>query len=152
MIKLVQKEAEVKPWTVVISGDTWQDTVTAVNKVTEDELQLGSKYFDSLLAVKAFYDKGFMNNGDMEDNEYKLADNIRETFGVEIAFDDEDDFIDEMTELLCGILPSYFNCDGPDYPYRDLDVDIYDGEGNKYRLEYSNEDVVRALKNLGLVK
>ena len=41
MIKLVQKDVEAKPWTVVISGDTWQDSVTDVNKATEDELQLG---------------------------------------------------------------------------------------------------------------
>ena len=152
MIKLVQKETEVKPWTVVISGETWRDTVTTVDKVTEDELQLGNKYFDSLLAVKAFYDKGFMDKGDMEDNEYELADNIRETFDVEIAFDDEDDFIDEMNELLLGTLPSYFNGDGSDYPYRELDVDIYDGEGQKYGLEYDDDDVVTALKNLKWVK
>lgn len=152
MIKLVQKETEVKPWTVVISGETWQDTVTTVDKVTEDELQLGNAYFDLLLAIKAFYDKGFMNNGDMEDNENELADNIRETFDVEIAFDDDYDFCDEMAEFLCSMLPSYFNGDGSDYPYRDLDVDIYDGEGKKFGLEYDDDDVVTALKNLKWVK
>lgn len=152
MIKLVQKEAEVKPWTVVISGDTWQDTVTSVDKVNEDELQLGNSYFDLLLAIKAFYDKGFMNNGNMEDNENELADNIRETFDVEIAFDDEYDFRDEVNDSFYDMLPKYFNGDGLDYPCRDLDVDIYDGEGQKYGLEYDDEDVVTALKNLKWVK
>lgn len=152
MIKLVQKEVEVKPWTVVISGDTWRDSVTSVDKVTEDELQTGNSYFDLLLAIKAFYDKGFMNNGNMEDNEEELADNIRETFDVEIAFDDEYDFIDEVHEFLYDMLPNYFNGDDLDYPCRDLDVDIYDGEGKKYGLEYDDEDVVTALKNLKWVK
>lgn len=152
MIKLVQKEAEVKPLTVVISGETWQDTVSKTDKVTNDELQTGNSYFDLLLAIKAFYDKGFMNNGNMEDNEEELADNIRETFNVEIAFDDEDDFIDEVHEFLYDMLPNYFNGDGSDYPCRDLDVDIYDGEGKKFGLEYDDEDVVTALKNLKWVK
>lgn len=152
MIKLVQKEAEAKPWTVVISGETWQDTVSKTDKVNEADLQLGNSYFDLLLAIKAFYDKGFMNNGNIEDNEGELAYNIRETFGIEIAFDDEDDFIDEVNDFLYDMLPKYFNGDGSDYPFRDLDVDIYDGEGKKYGFEYDDEDVVTALKNLELVK
>lgn len=152
MIKLVQKEVEAKPWTVVISGETWQDDVTTMDKVTGDELRVGNTYFDLLLAIKAFYDKGFMDNGDMEDNTAELVDNIYETFGVEIAFDDEDNFIDEFTDIMYDMLPKYFNGDGSDYPCRKLDVDIYDGEGQKYELEYDDEDVVTALKNLKWVK
>lgn len=152
MIKLVQKDVEVKPWTVVISGDTWQDSVTSVTEVAEDELQLGNEYFDQLLVLKAFYDKGFMDNGDMEDNEYELQDNLIDVYDVEIAFDDEDDFVVSIDELLYATLPKYFNGDGFDYPRRKLYVDIYDGEGHKYELEYDDEDVVTALKNLELVK
>ena len=152
MIKLVQKEVEVKPWTVVISGETWQDDVTTVDKITGDELRVGNEYFDQLLVLKSFYDKGFMNNGDMEDNEGELADNIRETFDVEIAFDDEDDFINELNNFMYDMLPKYFEGDGLAYPRRKLNVDIYDGEGQKYGLEYGDEDVVTALKNLELVK
>ena len=152
MIKLVQKEIEAKPWTVVISGETWQDEVTAVDKVTGDELQVGNVYFDALLVLKAFYDKGFMDNGNMEDNEWKLQDNLIDTFDVEIDSDDEYDFVDTIDELLWATLPKYFNGDGSDYPCRKLNVDIYDGEGQKYELEYDDEDVVTALKNLELVK
>lgn len=152
MIKLVQKEVEAKPWTVVISGETWQDDVTTVDKVTEDELQLGNEYFDALLVLKAFYDKGFMNNGNMDDNEWKLQDNLIDTYDVEIDADDEYDFLEAIDELLYATLPKYFNGDGSDYPYRKLNVDIYDGEGQKYGLEYDDEDVVTALKNLELVK
>ena len=152
MIKLVQKEIEAKPWTVVISGETWQDEVTAVDKVIGDELQVGNAYFDALLVLKAFYDKGFMDNGNMEDNEWKLQDNLIDTFDVEIDSDDEYDFVDTIDELLWATLPKYFNGDGSDYPCRKLNVDIYDGEGQKYELEYDDEDVVTALKNLELVK
>ena len=124
MIKLVQKEVEAKPWTVVISGATWQDDVTAIDKVTGDELRVGNEYFDTLLVLKAFYDKGFMDNGNMDANEWKLQDNLIETFGVEIAFDDDDDFVDAIDELLWATLPKYFNGDGSDYPCRKLNVDI----------------------------
>lgn len=152
MIKLVQKEVEAKPWTVVISGETWQDDVTTVDKVNGDELRVGNEYFDTLLVLKAFYDKGFMDNGNMEDNEWKLQDNLMDTFDVEIAFDDEYDFIDEVNDFFYDMLPKYFNGDGLDYPYRKLNVDIYDGEGQKYALDYNNNDVTRALKNLKLAK
>ena len=152
MIKLVQKEAEVKPWTVVISGDTWRYTVTAVDKVTEDELQLGNEYFDAVLVFKAFYDKGFMDSGDMEDNEWKLQDNLIDTFDIEIDADDEEDFVNTIDELLWATLPHYYNGDGNDYPYKKLDVDIYDSEGRKFELRYNDNDVVTALKNLELVK
>ena len=152
MIKLVQKEVEAKPWTVVISGETWQDDVTAVNKVTGDELRVGNKYFDQLLVLKAFYDKGFMDKGNMEDNEWGLQDNLIDTYDVEINFDFEDEFVESIDELLYYTLPKYYNGDGNDYPCRKLNVDIYDGEGQKYGLEYDDEDVVTALKNLELVK
>ena len=152
MIKLVQKEVETKPWTVVISGETWQDDVTTVNKVTGDELRIGNKYFDQLLVLKAFYDKGFMDKGNMEDNEWGLQDNLIDTYDVEINFDFEDEFVDEIDELLWATLPKYYNGDGSDYPCCKLNVDIYDGEGQKYGLEYDDEDVVTALKNLELVK
>ena len=152
MIKLVQKEIEAKPWTVVISGETWQDEVTTVDKVTGDELRVGNEYFDTLLVLKAFYDKGFMDNGNMEDNEWKLQDNLIDTFDIEIDADDEEDFVNTIDELLWATLPKYFNGDGSDYPCRKLNVDIYDGEGQKYGLEYDDEDVVTAIKNLELVK
>lgn len=152
MIKLVQKEVEAKPWTVVISGETWQDEVTTVDKVTEDELKLGNTYFDTLLVFKAFYDKGFMDNGNMEDNEWKLQDYLINTFDVDINFDFEDNFVESIDELLWATLPKYFNGDGNDYPCRKLNVDIYDGEGQKFGLEYDDEDVVTALKNLEWVK
>ena len=152
MIKLVQKEVEAKPWTVVISGETWQDEVTAVDKVTGDELRVGNEYFEALLVLKAFYDKGFMDNGDMDANEWELQDKLIDAYDVEIAFDDEADFVDSIAELLYATLPKYFNGDDLDYPRRKLNVDIYDGEGQKYELEYDDEDVVTALKNLELVK
>lgn len=152
MLRLVQPATKSPLWTVVISGDTWQDEVSKTDKVTEADLQLGSKYLDKLIALKAFYDNYFMDHGNMDYNMDDLPKGICNTFDVEPNFDDKWEFRGALYDLVDDNLPSYFDGNDSAYPYRDLDVDIYDGEGNKYELSYNNNDVARALKNLGLVK
>ena len=152
MLRLVQPVTKSPLWTVVVSGETWQDTVSKTDKVTDADLQPGSKYFDKLVVLKAFYDKHFMEHGNMDCNMDKLPDNIRNTFDVESNFSKEWEFREALYDLISVNLPSYFDGYDSAYPWDSLKVDIYDGEGNKYELSYNNNDVVRALKNLGLVK
>lgn len=152
MIKLEKIKNESKPWLVIISGKTCQDYLSKTDKVTEANMQSGSKYLDKLIVFKAFYDKGFMDQGDMDSNLYELQENLYNTFNVEVDFDDEYDFIEAVNDILIDTIPGYLNGDDIDYPYNSIDVNIYDGEGNEYGLEYSDEDVVTALENLELVK
>lgn len=152
MLRLVEPVTKSPLWTVVISGDTWQDTVSKTDKVTEADLQPGSEYLDKLIVLKALYDNYFMDNARMDYNLDDLPDRICNTFDVESNFDEEWEFRGALSELFDDNLPNYFDGNDTDYPYQCLEIDIYDGEGNKYALDYNNNDVIRALKNLKLAK
>ena len=143
MIRLTKKETYYKLWTVKISGETWRDPLSKTEKVSESEMQPGGEYLDKLIILKSIYDKGFMNGAYMYDNLKKLEDNMLDTFGVEIIEDD-------VHDLIYDNIPYYDIGSEPDFVYGNIDIEIKDGDGNSYSLDFDNEDVVEALKRLEL--
>lgn len=152
MAKLVKEEVEAKPWTVVIHGNTWQGQVNKTYHVARNEIQPEAEFFKALVLVKAFYDYEFMDDKVMDVNINRIVRNFANTLNVELVFD-----VRQLREFIHKTIPYYTVAHvmggyTEEYPTYKITIDIKDGKGNKYGLNYDENDVIDALRTYKLVK
>jgi hypothetical protein len=152
MAGLIKIKRELKPWTVVISGNTWQGQVSKTYHVTRKELQPEAEFFKALVLVKALYDYEFMDDEVMDVNVNRIVRNFADTLNAELAFD-----VRHLREFIHKTIPYYTvaNVIGgytEEYPTYNITIDIKDGKGQKYDLNYDENDVIDALKTFKLAK
>lgn len=152
MAKLVKEEVKAKPWTVTINGNTWQGQVNKTYHVARNEMQPEAEFFKALILVKAFYDYEFMDDEVMDVNINRIVRNLADTLDVELAFD-----VRHLREFIHKTIPYYTVAHvmggyTEEYPTYNITIDIKDGKGNKYDLNYDENDVIDALKTFKLVK
>lgn len=152
MAGLTKIKRELKPWTVVISGNTWQGQVSKTYHVTRKELQPEAEFFKALILVKAFYDYELMDDEVMDVNINRIVRNLADTLNAELAFD-----VRHLREFIHKTIPYYTVAHvmggyTEEYPSYNITIDIKDGKGNKYDLNYDEKDVIDALKTFKLAK
>lgn len=152
MAGLTKIKRELKPWTVVISGNTWQGQVSKTYHVTRKELQPEAEFFKALVLVKAFYDYELMDDEIMDVNITRIARNLGNKLNVELAFDAR-----HLREFIHKTIPYYTVAHvmggyTEEYPTYNITIDIKDGKGQKYDLNYDENDVIDALKTFKLAK
>ena len=157
MAELVKIKTTVKPWTVTISGNTWQGYVSKTRYVARKELQPDSEFFKALVLVKAFYDYELMDNEYMDSNITHIARNLADTFNVEPILEVDVMIETHLREFIHKFIPYYsvaHVCGGytEEYPTYNIIIDILDNKGNKYDLNYDEVDVIDALKTFKFVK
>ena len=152
MAGLIKIKRELKPWTVVISGNTWQGQVSKTYHVTRKELQPEAEFFKALVLVKALYDYEFMDDEVMDVNINRIARNLADTLNAELAFDVRHlrEFIHKTISYytVAHVMGGYTE----EYPTYNITIDIKDGKGQKYDLNYGENDVIDALKTFKLAK
>lgn len=152
MAGLIKIKRELKPWTVVISGNTWQGQVSKTYHVTRKELQPEAEFFKVLVLVKAFYDYELMDDEVMDVNINRIVRNLADTLNAELAFD-----VRHLREFIHKTIPYYTVAHvmggyTEEYPTYNITIDIKDGKGQKYDLNYDENDVIDALKTFKLTK
>lgn len=152
MAGLIKIKRELKPWTVVISGNTWQGQVSKTYHVTHGELQPEAEFFKALVLVKALYDYEFMDDEVMDVNINRIVRNLADTLNAELAFD-----VRHLREFIHKTIPYYTVAHvmggyTEEYPTYNITIDIKDGKGQKYDLNYDENDVIDALKTFKLAK
>lgn len=152
MAGLIKIKRELKPWTVVISGNTWQGQVSKTYHVTRKELQPEAEFFKALVLVKALYDYEFMDDEVMDVNINRIVRNLADTLNAELAFD-----VRHLREFIHKTIPYYTVAHvmggyTEEYPTYNITIDIKDGKGQKYDLNYDENDVIDALKTFKLAK
>lgn len=152
MVKLVKEEVEAKPWTVVIHGNTWQGQVSKTYHVARNEMQPEAEFFKALILVKAFYDYELMDDEVMDVNINRIVRNLADTLKVELVFD-----VRYLREFIHKTIPYYTVAHvmggySEEYPTYNITIDIKDGKGQKYDLNYDDADVIDALKTFKLAK
>lgn len=151
LIEIIEDKCEDK-WSVTIQGATWEGFASETDHITSDKMQPDSGYFKGLILVEALYHCGFMDNDDMSYNIRHLAKNVARRFNLTPYFEDEDDMYNTAHDFVCEWIPYEDNGYGRDYPYGDIYIDIKDGKGKKYDLDYTEADVIDALKAYKLAK
>ena len=156
LIKTIEDKCEDKctnKWSVTIQGTTWSGFASETDHVTNDKMQPDSGYFKGLILVEAFYHYGFMDNDNMDYNISRLANNIARRFNLTPYFEDRDDMYNTAHDFVCEWIPYTDNGYSRDYPCDDgIDIDIKDSKGKKYELDYTENDVIDALKIYKLAK
>ena len=152
MAGLTKIKATLKPWTVVISGNTWQGQVSKTYHVTRKELQSKAEFFKALVLVKALYDYELMDDEVMDVNINRIVRNLADTLNVELAFD-----VRHLREFIHKTIPYYTvaHVTGgytEEYPSYKITIDIKDGNGTRYELDYNEADVIDAIKTYELAK
>lgn len=152
MAGLIKIKRELKPWTVVISGNTWQGQVSKTYHVTRKELQPEAEFFKALILVKAFYDYELMDDEVMDVNINRIVRNLADTLNAELAFD-----VRHLREFIHKTIPYYTVAHvmggyTEEYPTYNITIDIKDGKGISYELDYDDADVIDALKTFKLAK
>lgn len=152
MAGLTKIKRELKPWTVVISGNTWQGQVSKTYHVTRKELQPEAEFFKALVLVKALYDYELMDDEVMDVNINRIVRNFADTLNAELAFD-----VRHLREFIHKTIPYYTVAHvmggyTKEYPTYNITIDIKDGKGQKYDLNYDENDVIDALKTFKLAK
>lgn len=152
MAGLTKIKATLKPWTVVISGNTWQGQVSETYHVARNEMQPKAEFFKALILVKAFYDYELMDDEVMDVNVNRIVRNFADTLNVELAFN-----VRHLREFIHKTIPYYTVAHvmggyTEEYPTYKITIDIKDGKGNKYGLNYDENDVIDALKTFKLAK
>lgn len=152
MAGLTKIKATLKPWTVVISGNTWQGQVSKTFYVTRGELQSKAEFFKALVLVKALYDYELMDDEVMDVNINRIVRNLADTLNAELAFD-----VRHLREFIHKTIPYYTVAHvmggyTEEYPTYNITIDIKDGKGQKYDLNYDENDVIDALKTFKLAK
>lgn len=152
MAELTKIKRELKPWTVVIHGNTWQGQVSKTFHVTRDELQSKAEFFKALVLVKTFYDYEFMDDEIMDVNVNRIVRNFADTLNVELAFN-----VRHLREFIHKTIPYYTVAHvmggyTEEYPTYKITIDIKDGKGISYYLNYDDSDVIDALKTFELAK
>ena len=145
LIETIEEKREDK-WSVTIQGATWDGFASETDHVTSDKMQSDSHYFKGLILVEALYHCGFMDNDDMSYNIRHLVKNVARRFNLTPYFEDEDDMYNSAHDFVCQWIPYSDNGYSRDYPYGDIYIDINDGNGKKYSLDYTEKDVIDALK------
>lgn len=157
MAGLTKIERELKPWTVVISGNTWQGQVSKTFHVTRNEMQPETEFFKALVLVKVLYDYELMDDELMDDNVAHIVRKLADTFNVEPALKDEimmeirlRNFIHETIPYytVSHVMGGYIE----EYPTYKITIDIKDSKGISYDLNYDDADVIDALKTFKLAK
>lgn len=152
MAELTKIKRELKPWTVVISGNTWQGQVSKTYHATKSDLQPKAEFFKALVLVKAFYDYEFMDDEVMDVNINRIVRNLADNLNVELVLD-----VRHLREFINKTIPYYTvahimgGCN-EEYPTYNITIDIKDGKGNKYDLNYDENDVIDALKTFKIAK
>lgn len=152
MAGLTKTKATLKAWTVVISGNTWQGQVSKTFHVTRGELQSKAEFFKALVLVKALYDYELMDDEVMDVNINRIVRNLADTLNTELAFD-----VRHLREFIHKTIPYYTVAHvmggyTEEYPTYNITIDIKDGKGQKYDLNYDENDVIDALKTFKLAK
>ena len=152
MAGLTKIKATLKPWTVVIIGNTWQGQVSKTYHVARNELQSKAEFFKALVLVKAFYDYELMDDEVMDVNVNRIVRNFADTLNVELAFN-----VRHLREFIHKTIPYYTVAHvmggyTGEYPTYNITIDIKDGKGQKYDLNYDENDVIDALKTFKLAK
>lgn len=151
LIEIIEDKCEDK-WSVTIQGATWEGFASETDYVTSDKMQPDSGYFKGLILVEALYHCGFMDNDEMSYNIRHLVKNVARRFNLTPYFEDEDDMYNTAHDFVCQWIPYEDNGYSRDYPYGDIDIIIKDGKGKKYSLDYTEKDVIDALKAYELAK
>ena len=152
MAGLTKTKATLKPWTVTINGDTWQGHVNKTYHVARNEMQPEAEFFKALVLVKAFYDYKFMDDEVMDVNINRIVRNFANTLNVEFVFD-----VRQLREFIHKTIPYYTVAHvmggyTEEYPIYNITIGIKDGKGQKYDLNYDENDVIDALKTFKLAK
>lgn len=152
MAELTKIKRELKPWTVVIHGNTWQSQVSKTYHVTRKELQSNSNLFKALVLVKAFYDYELMDDEVMDVNINRIVRNLADKLNVELGLD-----VRHLRKFIHKTIPYYTVAHvmggyTEEYPTYNITMDIKDGKGQKYDLNYDENDVIDALKTFKIAK
>lgn len=152
MAGLTKTKATLKAWTVTISGNTWQGQVSKTYHVARNEIQPETEFFKALVLVKVFYDYEFMDDEVMDVNINRIVRNLADTLKVELVFD-----VRYLREFIHKTIPYYTVAHvmggySEEYPTYNITIDIKDGKGQKYDLNYDDADVIDALKTFKLAK
>lgn len=152
MARLTKTKATLKAWTVTINGNTWQGQVNKTYHVARNEMQPEAEFFKALILVKAFYDYELMDDEVMDVNINRIVRNLADTLNAELAFD-----VRHLREFIHKTIPYYtvahvMGSYTEEYPTYNITIDIKDGKGQKYDLNYDENDVIDALKTFKLVK
>lgn len=152
MAGLTKIKRKLKPWTVVISGNTWQGQVSKTFHVTRGELQSKAEFFKALVLVKALYDYELMDDEVMDVNVNRIVRNFADTLNVELTFN-----VRHLREFIHKTIPYYTVAHVmggyiEEYPTYNITIDIKDGKGISYELDYDDADVINALKTFKLAK
>lgn len=152
MAGLTKIKATLKAWTVTINGNTWQGQVSKTYHVARNEMQPEAEFFKALILVKAFYDYELMDDEVMDVNINRIVRNLADTLNAELAFD-----VRHLREFIHKTIPYYTVAHvmggyTEEYPSYNITIDIKDGKGNKYDLNYDEKDVIDALKTFKLAK
>lgn len=150
MAGLTKIKATLKPWTVTINGNTWQGQVNKTYHVARNEMQPEAEFFKALILVKAFYDYELMDDEVMDVNINRIVRNLADTLNAELAFD-----VRHLREFIHKTIPYYTVAHvmggyTEEYPSYKITIDIKDGNGTRYELNYDENDVIDALKTFKL--
>lgn len=157
MAGLTKIERELKPWTVVISGNTWQGNVSKTFHVTRSDLRPKAEFFKALILVKTLYDRELMDYEHVDSNITHIVRYFTDTFNVEPALKDDIMMEVHLRNFISEIIPYYTvahimgGCN-KEYPTYTITIDIKDGKGASYELNYDDNDVIDALKTFELAK
>lgn len=152
MAGLTKTKATLKPWTVTINGNTWQGQVNKTYHVARNEMQPEAEFFKALVLVKALYDYELMDDEVMDVNINRIVRNLADTLNAELAFD-----VRHLREFIHKTIPYYTVAHvmggyTEEYPTYNITIDIKDGKGISYELDYDDADVIDALKTFKLAK
>ena len=155
MAKLVEIKSKTKKpkeeWTITMSGETWQSRVSETYTVGDERMQPDSDHFKGLILVKALYDEGLMDDGNIDNVLADLPQGLVDTFGIELNLEG-DDLYNTLQDFVSGWLPGYDNGYGWDYPYETIDIQITNNDGRKFKINYTKKDVIDALKTFEIAK
>lgn len=120
--------------------------------VTRKELQHEAEFFKALVLVKALYDYELMDDEVMDVNINRIVRNFADTLNAELAFD-----VRHLREFIHKTIPYYTVAHvmggyTDEYPTYNITIDIKDGKGISYGLDYDENDVIDALKTFKLAK
>ena len=152
MAGLTKTKATLKPWTVTINGNTWQGQVNKTYHVARNEMQPEAEFFKALVLVKALYDYELMDDEVMDVNINRIVRNLADTLNAELAFD-----VRHLREFIHKTIPYYTVAHvmggyTEEYPTYNITIDIKDGNGTRYELDYNEADVIDAIKTYELAK
>ena len=152
MAGLTKIKSDLNPWTVVISGNTWQCPVSKTYTVTNTEMQSDSNFFKALVLIQALYEYELIEYEYMDSNISRIVRELGDILDINWAFDDPIDNECILRNFFYDWVPRGNDCFNWEYPEDAIDISIFDGKGQKYELNYDDNDVIDALKTFKLAK